>query len=202
MSGGVILASNTVLQFKISLQGIRPVIWRRIQISNTCSFWGLHVAIQNAMGWEDKHLHLFTLSEPVNHGRQHFGIPDYDGIDSFITFPGWEYKVKDYLVMNDTFKYEYDFGDGWMHFIEYEGQQPKQSGLKYPICLSGERACPPEDIGGVHGYEYFIEVISNPEDPEYEHMLNWLGRVYKPDVFNPKEVRFESPLKRWRQVFE
>ena len=196
------MAARPVFQFKITLQDIKPAIWRRIQISDLCSFWDLHVAIQDAMGWTDSHLHLFTMNYSIEHGKHYIGIPDDEGFDHYKTIPGWNYKVRDYLVINERFIYEYDFGDGWKHLIEYEGEYPKQPDVKYPICIAGERACPPEDVGGIPGYEHFIEVISTPRHPEHQSFLEWVGGKFDPDKFNPKKVKFDNPTKRWKNAFE
>lgn len=167
------MAMRPVLQFKITLQEIEPKIWRRIQISDLCSFWDLHVAIQDAMGWTDSHLHLFTVNHSIEIGQQHMGIPDDDGFD-----------------------------DGWQHLVEYEGMHEKKSDVKYPICLAGERACPPEDVGGTPGYERFIEAVSTPRHPERKELLAWVGGKYEPNKFDPKRVKFDNPNKRWKSAFE
>ncbi|OGV50201.1 MAG: hypothetical protein A3F46_05440 [Legionellales bacterium RIFCSPHIGHO2_12_FULL_42_9] len=196
------MATRPILQFKITLQEIEPLIWRRIQISDLCSFWDLHVAIQDAMGWTDSHLHLFTMNHSIREGKHYLGIPDDDGMDEYTTLPGWHYKVRDYLVINERFIYEYDFGDGWRHLVEYEGEHPKQENVKYPLCIAGERACPPEDVGGTPGYERFIEVITTPRHPERKELLEWVGGKYDPSKFDPKKVKFDNPSKRWKQAFE
>lgn len=197
------MATRPVLQFKITLQGIEPTVWRRIQISDLCSFWDLHVAIQDSMGWLDCHLHQFEMNHSIEKGKEYLGIPDDDCfLDDVQTLPSWEYKVRDYLVINQQFTYEYDFGDCWMHLIEYEGEQKKQPGKKYPLCLEGERACPPEDVGGTSGYEEFIETITNPHHPDNQALLQWAGGKYNPNIFDAKKVKFDNPKKRWDQAFK
>lgn len=197
------MAARQVLQFKITLLEVEPVVWRRIQISDLCSFWDLHVVIQDAMGWQDYHLHDFEVNHSIEKGKQHMGIPDEDGdYDVFNTLPSWDYKVRDYLVINDRILYRYDFGDGWKHHIEYEGLHEKQPAVQYPTCLAGERACPPEDVGGVPGYERFLNAIKTPRHPEHQSLLEWVGGKFDPDKFNPQEVRFDNPNKRWKQAFE
>ena len=111
-------------------------------------------------------------------------------------------KVRDYLVINEQFIYEYDYGDGWLHRIEYEGLHEKQPGVKYPICISGERACPPEDVGGVPGYEHFLKVIKTPGHPQRQSLLEWVGGTFDPEQFNPQKVTFDNPSKRWKNAFE
>ncbi|MFI4957103.1 MAG: plasmid pRiA4b ORF-3 family protein [Gammaproteobacteria bacterium] len=188
------------MQFKITLQDIQPPIWRCIQLSDLCTFWDLHVAIQDAMGWTDTHLHHFIVNNPIDNGKQYMGIPD-DEFDTCNTLPGWEYRVRDYLAINDSFPYEYDFGNGWEHLIQYEGVREKTPGIKYPLCIDGERACPPEDVGGPHGFDHFLEIITNKGHPEYRSYLEWVGGKYDPGKFNPKKVKFDNPSKRWKAAF-
>lgn len=196
------MAARSVLQFKVALLEVEPVVWRRIQITDLCSFWDLHVAIQDAMGWTDSHLHEFEMNHSIEKGKQYLGIPD-DGYDDFhSTLPSWNYKVRDYLIINDQFMYRYDFGDGWEHRIEYEGLHDKELGAKYPMCLAGENACPPEDVGGAPGYEDFLEAIKTPRHPERQSLLTWVGGKFDPEKFDPKEVKFDSPSKCWKIAFE
>ncbi len=131
------------------------------------------------------------------------GIPDDEGFDDCLhTLPGWDYRVRDYLVINERFIYKYDYGDGWTHLIEYEGECQKQAGAKYPLCIGGERACPPEDVGGTPGYERFIKAITTPHHPERKELLEWVGGKYDPDKFDPEKVKFDNPTKRWKNAFE
>ena len=106
------------------------------------------------------------------------------------------------MIINERFIYKYDYGDGWVHLIEYEGERPKQVDVKYPLCVAGERACPPEDVGGTPGYERFIEAISTPRHPERKELLEWVGGKYEPNKFDPKKVKFDNPTKRWKNAFE
>jgi len=191
-----------VLQFKITLKETNPIIWRRIQISELCSFWDLHVAIQDAMGWLDCHLHHFEVNHPIETGKQYMGIPTDEDHDVLNTLPGWEYKVKDYLIINPKMIYEYDYGDGWTHEIVFEGLHNKQPSQQYPVCLAGERKCPPEDVGGTHGFEEFLRVIADPNDDEHESSLEWVGGKYDPDDFTPSKVKFDNPTKRWKRAFQ
>jgi len=196
------MAQRQVFQFKISLQEVDPVVWRRIQVSDLCSFWDLHVAIQDAMGWTDTHLHHFEMNHSIKQGKQYMGIPADDDYDVLNTLPGWDYKVKDYLIINQQFFYAYDYGDGWKHLIEFEGLHEKQPDLKYPVCITGERACPPDDVGGVPGYERFLEAIRTPSHPERQSLLDWVGGEFYPEKFDPKKIKFDSPSNRWKNAFE
>ncbi len=192
-------APRYVLQFRIELLGVEPPAWRRIQVPESYSFWGLHVAIQDAMGWLDCHLHAFR----VVGSALVLGIPVEDADDIFETQPGWEHKVKDFFDETRCLaSYEYDFGDSWIHEVRFEGFEMAEEGVTYPRCPAGARKCPPEDCGGVHGYGEFLKTISDPGHPEHEETLEWCGGSFDPEEFEPGKVRFDNPRKRWRMAFE
>ena len=112
-----------IFQFKVTLAGVKPAIWRRIQVPEDYSFWDLHVAIQDAMGWEDCHLHEFKMVNSKNQEELRIGIPDDDFDWSRATLPGWEIPIADYFTMdNRSATYVYDFGDGWRHRIRLENR--------------------------------------------------------------------------------
>ncbi len=191
--------ARSVLRFRIELLGIDPPIWRRIEVPETYSFWDLHVAIQDAMGWLDSHLHVFR----VLGSALVFGIPFDDGDDSPDTKPGWEYKVRDFFdPVRCLASYEYDFGDSWIHEVRFEGWKMADKSVTYPRCLACARKCPPEDCGGVHGYGEFLQAITDPNHPEHDSMLEWCGGSFDPEAFDPATVRFDNPRKRWRKAFE
>jgi hypothetical protein len=194
---------NKIYQFKISLKEIEPLIWRRILVPATYSFWDLHVAIQDAMGWLDYHLHLFKIRQKRSHSDIEIGIPNEDRFeDDQEILPGWHIPIADYLDdVGMTCEYEYDFGDGWIHEIVLEGILLREKGQKFPRCIGGERACPPEDCGGTHGYQELLEVIADPENEEYDEMMTWLGGKYNPEEFSPNKVKFDNPHKRWEKAF-
>lgn len=187
---------SKVLQFKIKLDGIKPPIWRRIIIDDDCSFWDLHIAIQNAMGWNDSHLHEFIAKDPVSfeQTRITFDCGDMDVYaDLCKTLSGSEVKVKNYLPTNKKFCYIYDFGDNWEHTIIFEKILERSADKKYPICIDGARPCPPEDIGGVSGYENFLEIIGNKNHPEYQSMCEWYGEQFVAEHFELCAVKISNP---------
>ncbi|UCE73206.1 MAG: plasmid pRiA4b ORF-3 family protein [Methanomassiliicoccales archaeon] len=191
---------NQVYQFKITLRGIRPPIWRRIHVPETYTFWDLHVAIQDAMGWSDYHLHEFGIESPKNRIKMRIGIPDGDFDDEVL--PGWKKQIADYFTQeNRTADYIYDFGDGWEHVIELEKIFPRKKNTNYPVCIKGKRVCPPEDCGGVWGYAELLEAIRDPKHEEHESMLEWVGEEFDPEHFDVKEVRFDDPDKRRKIAF-
>ncbi|MBS3780649.1 MAG: plasmid pRiA4b ORF-3 family protein [Desulfovermiculus sp.] len=103
---------------------------------------------------------------------------------------------------------DYDFGDSWRHDVLFEGLLVKEKGARYPKCLGGERACPPEDCGGVSGYYELLDILKDPKHEEYEEMISWLKghfknyHPYDPEVFKPEKVRFSNPTTRWKKAFQ
>jgi len=191
---------NQVYQFKITLKGAKPPIWRRMQVAETYTFWDLHVAIQDAMGWLDCHLHEFGMVNPSTDFEMNIGSPDEDSGREVL--PGWKQKIADYFsAENPSADYVYDFGDSWEHQIQLEKILPREKNINYPICIKGKRACPPEDCGGIWGYEDFLEIITDPNHEEYEEMLEWVGGEFDPEHFDVKEVRFDDPDKRRKMAF-
>jgi len=199
--------SHLIYQFKVTLNDIEPPIWRKIQVPNNYSFWNLHVALQDSMGWLDYHLHVFRIHKLHRSKMLEICIPD-DEVDEDVILPGWNIPIRDYFSEpGKAALYEYDFGDGWEHEILLEGILLKEKGVKYPRCIAGERACPPEDCGSVPGYYDLLDVLRNPSHEEYQGIITWLkGHAknyfpYDPDEFNPEQVQFDNPKKRWRIAF-
>lgn len=195
---------DRVFQFRVTLKEITPEIWRRIRVPATYSFWDLHVAIQDAFGWLDYHLHRFLVTNPAHGDPDEIGIPDEDGLVGDVeALPSWEIPIADYFTDdNPSASYEYDFGDGWEHDIVFEGAYPRETGVRYPVCLGGRRACPPEDCGGPTGYAEVLVAIRDENHPEHESMLVWTGGRYDPERFSPEAIRFDDPRKRWRNAFQ
>jgi hypothetical protein len=173
--------SQTIYQLKISLRDARPPIWRRVQVNSDITLGKLHRIIQDSMGWFDVHLHAFLI-----HGEE-YGQP----------MPDYDFDVKNELrvklsqvVLGEKFKfhYTYDMGDGWEHEILVEKVFPADPQVRYPVCVTGKRACPPEDCGGVWGYTSFLEAIQNPDHPEHDEMLEWVGGKFDAAAFDQDAV--------------
>ena len=192
--------SKNIYQFKVSLKGIHPPIWRRIQVPEDYDFYELHVAIQDAMGWYDSHLHQYKIMNPKTGEPEIIDMPDdeYDDIeiiDEKIT------KIAKYFKTIKKANYEYDFGDAWEHEIVLEKVILAIDGETYPKCVAGKRACPPEDCGGVWGYEELLDIMKDPKHPEYKRYKRWLGKKFEPEKFDAAEVSFEDPKERLEMSF-
>jgi hypothetical protein len=173
-----------IYQFKITLLDTKPKIWRRIQIPD-CKLNTLHYHIQAAMGWTNSHLHHFII------GRQRYGIPKWldDPMLGSKVIDSTKTMLSDFLPANGKrlkFEYTYDMGDDWEHEILFEGALKPDPRVKYPLCLEGERACPPEDCGGVPGYEHMLDVLGDPQHEEHRDTLEWIGGGFDPEEFDVK----------------
>jgi hypothetical protein len=196
-------SKDKVYEIKVTLQGIKPPIWRRLHVPATYSFWDLHVAIQDAMGWLDYHLHEFRVVPAPRRRSLRIGIPDEDGFfDDVPILPGWEVPIAKYLSSRRRrARYAYDFGDGWEHSLLVERVRPAVAGEPCPACVGGRRRCPPEDVGGPYGYEEMLAALADPDHEEHQSYLTWVGGAFDPEDFDPAAVRFDDPQKRWRIVF-
>ena len=174
---------SRILQLKISLVGLKPMIWRRLLVEDSISFYKLHNIIQKAMGWENYHLFEF------DQGSLYIGIPEGGDYSSEIKDSK---KIKLSHVFTEEkqiLNYIYDFGDSWKHKILVEKILVKDHLQKYPLCIDGNRSCPPEDCGGVWGYEEMLEIKSDKSHPEYEEkIVEWLGEDFDPEKFDIEEV--------------
>jgi hypothetical protein len=173
-------------QLKVSLLYSEPLIWRRVQVPGNLTLAKLHDVIQLCMGWTDTHLHQFMI------GRNFYGPVDMDDEWSEIkALDETKFRLCDLEAdMRKRCMYEYDSGDGWQHEIEIEKVVgPDEKPSNYPVLLGGARACPPEDIGGIPGYEDFLATMSDPESKEYEDMRDWYGSdTFDPDFFEMAEI--------------
>jgi hypothetical protein len=172
-----------VYQIKVTLKDTHPPIWRRIVVPENTTLLKLHDILQIVMGWEDYHLHLFTVD------GENYGDPADDEYGDLGTMPEQSYKLNELIHgEGQRFVYEYDFGDGWIHVLRVEKIGPPREGVRYPVCTGGRRTCPPEDVGGVWGYENFLEAIRDPDHPEHDEYLTWIGGEFDPDDFDLEEV--------------
>jgi len=195
---GAIPAAERLYQFRITLLDTRPSVWRRIQVKDG-TLDKLHEHIQTAMGWTNSHLHDFKI------GDKDYGDPllleenfvEFDYGDSTTT------KLSDILPRTGKrfkFEYKYDFGDNWRHEVLFEGCLRAERGKRYPVCVEGARACPPEDVGGTWGYAELIEAITDPENEDRDGLLAWAGGSFDPEAFDAAKATraMRRGLPDWR----
>jgi hypothetical protein len=177
--------TDTVFQIKMTLRGIDPPIWRRIQTMD-CTLEALHGLIQVTMGWEFEHLYRFNIG-----GVEY---ADLDMMNDEAVEDACDTLLSEVLPVQNRrprFQYEYDFGDEWIHQLIVEERFPAEKGVKYPFCLAGQRACPPEDCGGPWAYPDFVETITNPDHQRHKEMLEWVGGEFDPERFDLEGVNGE-----------
>lgn len=176
--------ADQVYQLKITLKDFKPPIWRRVQVPDG-SLGLFHDVIQIAMGWTDMHLHEFIVR------GDHYGPRSPDDLGFAVEM---ETEDEDAVLLSQIqrntrkFRYVYDFGDGWQHDIEFERIVEREPKVKYPRCVEGKRACPPEDVGGPWGYAEFLEAIGDPKHEQHDELLEWVGGEFDPEEFLAEEV--------------
>ncbi len=179
-------------QVRIEIAGISPPIWRRLIVPLSWNLHQLHLAIQAAFNWWNYHLHEFQIGG-LRYGD--LGVEDdgWSDLDPRL-FDEREVRLADFSKETGiVFRYRYDFGDCWDHVVEIETKVARPASPKHATCVAGARARPPEDVGGKSGYENFLGIISDPEDPEYRETLTWCGGYFDPEWFDlaivEKDVR-------------
>lgn len=166
------------LVLRATIAEIEPPIWRKVSVPDRYSLRQLHRVFQLTFGWLDYHLYEFRI------GTRRFEEPDPEakGEDAAATF------LRDLdLRAGATFEYLYDFGDGWVHQVRVESVVPTPAGeVDHPLprLLDGERAGPPEDVGGPPGYDNFIEAINDSTHPQHSELRTWVGEGYDPERFD------------------
>jgi hypothetical protein len=179
--------SGLLFQFKITLLDIKPAIWRRILVPD-CTLDVLHEYIQAAFGWWNYHLHQFEID------GVRYGPPEPADMNLELESEDETKAVLSDLLPKSKKKarwvYEYDFGDGWRHEIVFEGHPPQEKGQKYPVCVEGGRACPPEDVGGPWGYADYLTALADPEHEQHDELREWRG-PFDPEAFDPKKATKE-----------
>lgn len=172
-----------IFQLKMSLAGVRPPVWRRVLVPAGYTLDRLHRVVQHAMGWRDCHLHSFEID------ALQYGEPDPDG--ELALRDGLDVRLDAVLGKGSRFTYTYDFGDWWEHDLVVEDALTADLDERYPVCLDGGRACPPEGIGGPSGHQALLAALADeddpigPIDPRHATLRDWAGSAYDPSHFDP-----------------
>ena len=175
-------SQSTVYQLKITLADIKPPVWRRVEVTD-CTLSKLHEIIQIVMGWDGSHLWAFEIGGE-QYGEDPEGEMDMESSRKLKLSQVVQRGVK-------KFVYTYDFGDNWEHVIQVEKVLEADPKVKYPRCVKGSRACPPEDCGGAWGYGDFLAAVQNPTHESHEEMLEWVGGEFDPEAFDIEAVNKE-----------
>lgn len=183
-------ATGDVFQLKVTLLDTKPPIWRRVLVDGASTLDHVHEVIQAAFGWWNYHLHEFEV------GRTRYGVPDPNEDWGEPPRDGRRTRLDAIAGEGSSFRYTYDFGDGWDHKIVVEKVLPADSSPTVPACTDGRRACPPEDCGGTWGYRELLEILADPSHPEHDERREWLDRPFDPEAFDPSE--FEDNLRNGR----
>lgn len=188
--------TKNLYQLKVTLKDIDPPIWRQLLVSPATTLHELHEVLQLALGWSDCHLYEFTKGE----GRFQPPDPEPDRLGEAKSMDSRKMPLSHVLTKpGDRMEYLYDFGDAWEHEIVLEEVLPPDPSRKVPICLSGARACPPEDCGSTPGYENLVEAMKDPKHHDRDDLLAWLGEPYDPEKFDLEQVNrdLQDPKKAW-----
>jgi len=196
---GAIPVAERLYQFEITLEDIAPPIWRRIRVKD-CTLDKLHEHIQTAMGWTNSHLHHFRIDRKLygdpllmRENFEEMGYEDSTGtrLSGILPKSGKRFR----------FEYEYDFGDGWRHEVVFGGCLRAEQGKRYPVCVEGARACPPEDVGGTPGYEEYLEAMADPDHERHDEFMGWRG-PFDSEAFDPTKAtkRMKRGLPDWRRM--
>ena len=178
-----------ILQLKVTLRGVRPSIWRRLEIPTDTTLLDLHHILQGAMGWTDSHLHQFEQD------GVYYGAPDREFGEPMVSER--RTRVGDLLqAPKARLTYEYDFGDGWEHEVVVEARVEAQPDARYPRVTGGKRACPPEDVGGAPGYDAFLAAMTDPIHDEHASMLEWIGGPFDAERFDVISANDRIPKRR------
>jgi hypothetical protein len=185
----------SLYQLRIALQNILPPVWRRIVVPGRLRLNCLHDTLQIVMGWTDSHLHQFEKDGAV----YSVPCPESEQDPEFAHVIDSSRIRLDQLLTNegDSLIYLYDFGDGWRHEVILEKILPDSDSSMPPQCLAGERHCPPEDVGGAHGYSVFLDIIFDPSHEEHESMVRWVGGRFQPEDFSVMAVNQVLSRRRW-----
>jgi hypothetical protein len=183
-------------RLKVTLRGVRPPVWRRIEVSSNIKLSDLADLLEAAMGWLGGHLHAFATGAVV------YEIPDEDSEEFETTIDERTVRLVDVLPsVSSKMRWEYDFGDSWEHDIVVEAVEPALEGIEYPRCVGGSRACPPEDCGGPGGYEHLRAVLGDPTHVDHEGVAQWVPPGFDPEAFDAAEatemMRTPRPLTDW-----
>lgn len=175
--------ADTIYRLKITLRGVKPPIWRRVEVPGGISFGSLHEILNEAMGWFDGHLHEFDID------GVEYTAPDTDFAMERAAEDDGRWRLDTVVTeVGATFRYAYDFGDGWDHDVVVEAIGAPAAGAIYPRVTAGRRSCPPEDCGGPYGYKELLEALADPAHKDHARKAAWVPDGFDPEAFSIAET--------------
>ena len=176
--------TEQIARIRITLDDSKPAVWRRVELPLSNSLKTLHLTIQAAMLFENYHLFRFDV------GDAYYGIRFDDDYMDPPTRDAGNIRLAKLVERGITaFTYTYDFGDDWRHSVMIEAVLPADPLMDYPRFVDGERRAPPEDVGGIPGFEELLDAMAKPRHPARKSMLEWYGRPFDPEDISHDEVQ-------------
>lgn len=189
---------DTIYQFKVTLEYVQPTIWRRLQVPGNFTFWDLHVAIRDAIGWTRGNIHEFSIKNKNTNASYHVGF----GTENRKAHDERDEMIADHLTEKQSIEYLYEVGGDWLHIVMLEKILPREKDILYPRCIAGQRACPHEGSSGACAYMDLLNVVKGPATPEKREAIERLGASFDPDDFDPVLVEFHDPEAVWSTEVE
>jgi len=184
----------SIARLNITLDGVEPSVTRTLQVPVNLRLDRLHLVIQAAMGWENAHLYTFLA------GTKRWARPDL-GFDND-ALPVATASLADIIVASGAapIRYIYDFGDDWVHLITVQATDAPVPGDLYPKLLDVLGHCPPEDVGGLPGYQNFLEALADKRHPDHRHLTEWHGGPFDPKAPETDELKLAvlKLAKKWK----
>jgi len=176
------MSDNVIARLRIQIDEVVPAVVRRVEVPVTIRLDDLHFVLQIAIGWQNCHPFEFRA------GATRWGLPDRDDPASS-PLPAEQATLADVLALDDTFRYDYVFGEDWAHTVTVEGTAAADPAVKYPCLISAQGRCPPADIGGAMGYETFLQALADPEHLHHDGMIEWDDPDFDPNVVDEVAIR-------------
>jgi hypothetical protein len=193
-------ATAPIYQLKVVMLGSAPPVWRRLQVPGDAKLDWLHAVLQVAIGWTNSHLHQFKVGEICYSDTRHHSAEFEDDPE---ILEERKFGLRQIAPREqDVIRYEYDFGDSWEHEITVEKILPNPTASSFALCLDGASSCPPEDCGGIPGYEDLLKILKNRKHPEHKRMKEWLGRPFDAAAFDREKTNLWLRKLKWPRATE